>query len=75
LAPPILTEEGQPLRQIPTRRKTWRVSIAISALPNRNTSVRFSKLCGSQKTSVAQIRTLETQQLKGKTAYEKVNNY
>jgi hypothetical protein len=32
-------------------------------------------LCGSQKTSVAQIRTLETQQLKGKTAYEKVNNY
>ena len=40
--------------------KTWRVSTAISALPDRNTFVRLSK------TSAAQIQTLKTQQLKNK---------
>src|SRR4030095_4040975 len=41
--------------------KTWRVLTAVSALTDRNTSMRLSK------TSVAQIQTLKTQTIKRKT--------
>jgi hypothetical protein len=48
--------------------KTWRVSTAISALPDRNTFVRLSK------TSAAQIQTLKTQKLKEKYLLKKQTN-
>jgi hypothetical protein len=48
--------------------KTWRVSTAISALPDRNTFVRLSK------TSAGQIQTLKTQKLKERYLLKKQTN-
>ena len=42
LAAPSL-RRSQPLQKIPTGRKTWRVSVATSALAHRNTSVRLKQ--------------------------------